>query len=227
MALTPWSTLTTGSSATDANSYNTASITPTADKSVLVAVQARQGAGTPEIPTVSGCGLTWTQVGTYNPPANATNRRNTIFLGIGASPSTGALTIAFNGVTQSHAMWSVHQLNGVAAIVGAAVGTNNASTTTILINLPAFSDAANLAVGILATLALSPHTAGSGFTKESDHFIVENQTSLVVEQKANDTSVDCTFSGTAGINWGMAVEMREDTGGGGNRRRRVLTGAAA
>ena len=79
--------LTSGSSATDATSYATASITPTANKLVLLAVFNRVAAGTANAPTATGCGLTWVQVATSL--GTTALRRLTLFRALGSAPSAG------------------------------------------------------------------------------------------------------------------------------------------
>jgi hypothetical protein len=214
VALTPFTTLTTGSSATDANSYNTASVTPTANQSVLVAVQHRQAAGTPEIPTVSGCNLTWTQIGTFWPSSAAGTRRISFYLGIGPSPTTGALTIGFNGVTQTQAMWTVQQLAGVAAVVGSVAGAQSISATTLTCTLAAFGNAANIGVGCFCHLNSAVETTpGSGFTEVADIAQADGTTGFQVEWATNDTTVDASWPGSY-ICWAAAVELTETAGGG-------------
>ena len=50
------------SSATDASSYNTGSITPSANKLILISVFADYTVTSSPAPTVTGCGLTWVKV---------------------------------------------------------------------------------------------------------------------------------------------------------------------
>lgn len=215
MALTPFTALTTSTSATDATSYATASVTPTANLSVLAVVQHRQPTGTPEIPTISGCNLTWTQIGTFHPSTNAGTRRITFFLGTGASPTTGAITFSFNGVTQNNAIWTVQQLAGVASVVGSVAGAQSPAATTLTCTLAAFSNAANLGVGCFCHLNAEGTTPGSGFTEVADTTQAENTTGFQVEVgAANDNTVDASWA-TSAIAWAAAVEITEVAGGGG------------
>lgn len=100
-----WTNLAASFDTTDLSSYTTASISPTANKLLLMSVVQYQSSGTAATPTVTGAGLTWTVVTT----AVRLNRRCTVFRATGASPSTGALTIDFAGNTQSNCGWSVNE----------------------------------------------------------------------------------------------------------------------
>ena len=98
--------LTTGGSNSDASSYETASISPSANRVVLVCVASNDSSGGPDTPTVSGADMTWTQVATE--VYTASLRRVTIFRGVDSTPSSGALTISF-GSTQNDCHWTVIQ----------------------------------------------------------------------------------------------------------------------
>jgi hypothetical protein len=100
------------------NPATTASISPTANRQVFVAVgTSLNGAETVESDTlsVSGCNLTWTQVG-----ANKTwgfRRGIYVWRGVGASPSSGVLTITYtptNGYYEQM-KWSVDEAASVDA----------------------------------------------------------------------------------------------------------------
>lgn len=145
MAITAAS-LTSGSDETDATSYATASITPTANHLVLAAI-AVESAGAQEIPTLSGCSLTWVQVGTID--GGVATQRLTVFRALGASPTTGVLTVAISA-TQVRCKWSVVEFadidtsgtDGSGAVVQfkAATGTGTAGAADFD---AAFGDAVN------------------------------------------------------------------------------------
>lgn len=99
--------LTSGTDGVDKTDYPTASITPTANRLVLAAVSGDSG-GAQEVPTLAGCGLTWVQVATV---AGLTHGI-TVFRGLGASPTTGALTATFSA-TQNTVRWSVVEFDGI------------------------------------------------------------------------------------------------------------------
>ena len=85
----------------DASSYVTGSWTPASNKAHLIAVMSR-ASGTPDVPTLSGNGLTFTQLDTFLSTGSVW--RLTLFKAHGiASPTTGAITITF-AATQTGAM---------------------------------------------------------------------------------------------------------------------------
>lgn len=111
-----------GTITTDAASYDTSSgawspatgtWTPTANRLQLVAVLTR-GAATPNVPTLTGHGLTYVQITTATFGTLATNlSRLTWFRAMGAAPTNGALTLDFDGQTQTHCTISVMEFGGV------------------------------------------------------------------------------------------------------------------
>lgn len=120
-------------SGTDATTYSTGSYTPTASRLMVAAVENSK-VGTPETPTLTGNGLTWTQVATEQ---TATNTRLTVFVALsGASPSAGAVTSAHGGATQISGSIDVVEVDGadlsgtaLAAVVQSKTG-GSASTAT-------------------------------------------------------------------------------------------------
>jgi hypothetical protein len=101
--------LTAGSNTTDANNFNVASISPTANRPLYLVVQSAQGTG-PNAPAVDGTamGLTWVQERTV---AYST-RRLTVLRALGASPVAGAPNITFGGQTQTSAIWQIVECEG-------------------------------------------------------------------------------------------------------------------
>lgn len=97
--------------ATDATSYATASITPTANRLVIAVGHSSRQTASATTPTLSGCGITWTQIATvpFQTIASPLNRL-TAFWGWAESPSTGALTFDFGGVTQNGFSWAVFEV---------------------------------------------------------------------------------------------------------------------
>src|SRR5688572_19470541 len=92
-----WTGLTEGVSTSDPTT--TASVTPTANAQVLVAVGLAVSSGDPltfgDGITVSGNSLTWTEIGTVFVASD--RRRLWVFKGTGASPTTEGITINYIG----------------------------------------------------------------------------------------------------------------------------------
>lgn len=209
MAITP-STLTSALSTTDATSYATASITPTANRLVLLAIESRIAvgvAGGPQTPTATGCGLTWVTVATQTgySGAGTPNRKITILRAMGSSPSSGAVTIDFNAETQTHCGHSVIEFsdtnqtgtNGSGAIVQTAGANENGvngteATVTLASNI---SDENNITYAWALNTGPATITAGSGFTIHHSGSESEHGTYFVAETKTNSKTANCTWTG--------------------------------
>lgn len=209
----------------DRNSYNTASITPVANRLYILTVSSKtEITANPNVPTVTGAGLTWVQVdtGVYDNDSSS-RRRITSFRALGASPSTGALTIDCGGQTQVQMDWILDEFqgidtggtNGSAAIVQTAQTMNvdtSSATNTPLATLAAFSSASNATYGVIAEgNATDNITVGSGFTqigviKDSS---LEGNIQMKSEfNSGNDTTVDFTFNVTT-VEFGvLAMEIK-------------------
>jgi hypothetical protein len=207
--------LTSGSSTSNATSYATNSVTPSANALVLVCFQFRRGAGPLTSPTVTGNDLTWEQV--ENATSTTLNaRRVYMYRSLGASPSAGAITMDAGAETEENCIWSVFEITGVdtsgtngsGAIVQDtenSVGQGDATSATL--TLSAFGSANNMAVGMFAHFANEATTEGSGFTEIHDVTFAESATGLQTEYKLNDVSVDASW--TTNTDWlGIAVEVK-------------------
>ncbi len=205
MAITQ-TVLTSSANTTDATSWTTASISPTANRLVLAAVSSSLAAG-PAVPTLTGNGLTWVQV---NSRTYAGNRRVTVFRAMGASPTTGTVVIDFAGVTQLAAAWIFSEYDGVdtsgtngsGAIVQSVIATGTSAAPAA--TLAAFGSTSNATYG-----AFSVNNT-SGFTGEFAEVADVNVSglgSLMAEwRNDNDTSVTATC--TSG-DWGVvAIEIK-------------------
>lgn len=203
------SQLTGGQSATDATSYATASISPSANKLVLVTVFSE--AGTASAPTVTGASMTWTQIDTQA----QSGRRVTVFRSLNASPGSGALTIDFGANTQDNIMWTVEEFtgmditgtNGSGAIVQVTKNTVSGGTA-LTVTLAAFSNVNNATYGAFGIGVSTTSTAGSGFSKVGDQGVGNNR--MTTEFKdTNDTSVDITWADIAtDDSGGIAIEIK-------------------
>jgi hypothetical protein len=133
--------LTSGGSATAGTTRTTASVTPTANRLILIAINAYVSAGSvnPTITSVVGNGITYELVGTSQDVDTAGTDRTTMFVyrGMSAAPSAGTILITF-GISVNSVTWSVVQsdanvdtsgTNGSGAIVASA-GSVSASTVT-------------------------------------------------------------------------------------------------
>lgn len=153
--------LTASFSTSDATSYATASITPAADQPVYAFVASSAASTT--TPTMTGNGLTWTQVATQL--IGASNRRLTLFRAAGAAPSAGAATIDFGVQTQSTAVWWIGQFTGANTTgthgSGATVQSKSASFATSTGGNLTLTDALEHANNVNLTAVMSRNTGAS------------------------------------------------------------------
>jgi len=168
--------LTDGGSGTDATSYATASVTPGANRLIVVAVLNSKST-TPDTPTLSGNGLTYVQIATVTFQTIASpQKRLTLFRAMGASPSAGAITIDMGGVTQSGCAWSVSEFDGVdtsgtdgsGAVVQSATNSVD-SSGSLDVTLAAYGDGTNhAAYGAFGANSTEVQNAEAGWTEISE-----------------------------------------------------------
>jgi hypothetical protein len=206
--------LTAGGHTGDQTSYNTNSISPGGNRLVLAWVFSAQTSGN-TAPTLTGNGLTWVSVASANPTAND---RLTLFRAMGVSPSSGAVTIDFGGVTQLRCLWCIADFapvnqsgtNGSGAIIQSA--TNTVSGTSITVTLGAFGSADNAtAAGLIAENNDAFLNQGSGFSQIGQVTQIESNGMLGEFKDTNDTSADFSWT-TSSAAGAIAVEIKA-TGG--------------
>jgi hypothetical protein len=193
--------------------FVTESIAPTANALVLAAVHnTKASAATPA--TITGCGITW--VKEDEQAFNSTGDIISVWRGLVASPTAGAVTITF-AATQTACRWSIVEFQGVLT-TGAngadavrqsevATGSDNTPAET----LAAFGDAANATYAAVGTNATTGITPGTGFTELHEEI---NSGCLFTQWRSdNDTSVNCTA--TQAVAWGIvAIEIVAAIGAG-------------
>ncbi len=231
VAITSLASGNSGSADYATTSFNTASASPGANRLQLLAVAVDYDAAVASPPscTVSGDGLTWVQIAAYSYWPDGANFWNAVYLfrAMGASPTTGALTVTLGANPWNWAYsWTeatgmnTGGTNGSAAIVQSA--TNRATSTAIAATLAAFGSAAN-ATYLCAGLGNSfgnavTATAGTGFTEVHDTYPAGGYAGAYSEWRTdNDTSPDAATTDPAGIEyWGaIAVEIADAPAGGG------------
>lgn len=207
--------LTSFSSDTDATSYATSSISPSANKPILATVTSSK-ATTPDTPTLSGNGLTWVQIDTNNFDTVGTQRTITMFRAMGTSPTSGAVTASFAG-TQTACVIIIDELsgtdtsgtNGSGAIVQSAKNAEaSQAANTFTVTLAAFSSTNNATYGSASNGDTANFTAGTGFTSIGSASSATPIVRTLSEFRSdNDTTVD--FGGSVGYtSGGIAVEIK-------------------
>lgn len=189
---------------------DTASISPAANSAVVIAVLAFDSTTM----SVSGNGLTWS---TKVNGVVAAGGRVWVFIGAGASPTTGAITLTFDA--DAFVDWVVDNITGTVDLstpgddnFAAATATSAAPAVT----LGAFANAANGTWAFVYATDDVTLTPGTGFSTVASR----NGTALFghsdfsMFRDSNDTSVDGTLGASA--EWGIAaLEIVEAAGGGG------------
>lgn len=110
-----FSVLDSGTTNSNATSYTTGSVTPGANRLELLCLTLNRNAGLPTTPTVTGNGLTWVQIGSNVTFATdvAIESAQAVFRAMGASPSTGAITVDHGGVTHEGLLWALVEVTGM------------------------------------------------------------------------------------------------------------------
>ena len=220
MAVTALNLLQNGNAA-DQTSYATASVTPSAGKLLLLSVHNAVGAGTANVPTVTGCGVTWVQVATVT--TSGLTQRITVYRALGV-PTAGALTIDMAGQTQDRAMWILDEFDGVEtggangadAVVQSNSGTWSSTNTGVSLSLSAFASGENATYGTIRKNQTTGITPGSGFNELADSTTLiassEHQTQW---KDTPDTSVDWSWASETNSGIYIALEIKSGRSGGG------------
>lgn len=223
MAITA-SNLTQGASPTDSQTYDTSSVTPGSNRLMLVSVTIRNPvAANLGTISLSGNGLTWVEIATITYSTIATPlERTSIFRSMGASPSSGAITITITGSGNTAAAWSVDEFNGVdtsgtngsGAIVQSATDASDSSTADPPApTLSALADAVNNAVysafGNVNGRSLTP---GGSYNELADQVsgACAIQTQWLLPGTTTPTVTGFSSGDDSG---GIAVEIKAAAGG--------------
>lgn len=205
--------LTVGQNGADTNSYNTASITPSAGKLIIATAGGKALSGAISTCSITGCNLTWTLIQTK--VSSDSTQRLSMFRAQG-SPTAGALNIAW-GSSNMMCQWCVAEFsdasldgtNGSDAIVQYATASHESETNTgLTVTLSAFSSTDNATYGVVRVNA-DDHsiTPGTDFTELGES--TSDDGAIQHEFKAtNDTTVDWTWASNIDRSQGIAVELK-------------------
>jgi hypothetical protein len=193
---------------------------PASNSLLLLDVVGSNGGGTaPAAPSsVTGLGLTWVQVATRDGITDGISEtwRVTRFRALGASPTTGALTINHGTAPNQYLSWKVREYTGVVTTgtngSGAVVQTvqNGGTGTTVSATLAAFADGGNGADAITVSFgspAVTPEAGWTGYTAETT-----GHNKRAMWRDSPDTSVTSTLA-TSQV-WAMFATEIASAGGG-------------
>lgn len=220
---TPTSLLSAGSG-TSATSYNTASVSPAANVTLVLFVSAGITAAAAAPNSVSGLGLTWakrTDVSTGNGNLNG----STWVAKAGASPGSGAITIGF-AAAPTNVGWRLTSVPGAnpSTNVNAAASTSLTPSTTVpnsVASTSAMISYINYNAGTANTM-----TQDTGYTKIGFDLDTPgnpaNQVSAAYDITSPTTSVTWSTTNASGKTV-HAVVLTEDTGSSGGTAESLLS----
>lgn len=209
----------------DQASYTFGPASPTANRLLIATVMTSRTSanGGGSIPTLTGWGLTWTQMATVIQAVDGSvgsPMRYTMFVASsGTTPGSGSLTVSCGAVVQIGAGITVDSFEsaamsngGQSAVVQSATlvsPSSVAANTDFIVTLPgAFSDVRNATYGVLgsnagtATFTWETGYARTGFVQQANPSMAMNS----IFRKENDTTL--AMQSSAINRWlGIAVEL--------------------
>ncbi len=203
--------LTTGGSSSGSSTYTTASISPTGNSLILIAVDV--GDVAPTTPTVSGNGITYSLIDTIQYDTSGFQRWLFLFRGMAPSPASGTVSIAF-GSTKNWCNWQITEFsnvntsgtNGSGAI--AQNQTNSGDSTTFSVTLSSFSSFKNrpyVAFSHDGQYSVTPKTNWTELGEVNS----SNDLTLETEWRSDMADTDCAASiSTARVWGGIGVEIK-------------------
>jgi hypothetical protein len=215
--------LTATQNTTDAASFVTASITPTANR-ILFAFIANDHGSSATLPTLSGGGVSsWTQHATVL--TNDSQFRLTVFRALtGASPTSGAITVDFAGTTQTGAAWVIIEAsdtiltgtNGADAVAQSKTNQQASTGTTASVTFDgAWAHADNQALAGFVLDGGRAITPGTNFASVASVVLSSPSGTLAtVSGRDSDLVVDISWT-TNTRRSGIALEVVGATAGAG------------
>jgi len=214
-----YASLTSGSNtANQSTAYSTASVTPSANKLILLIVLCTATAL--RTMTVSGCSLTWVEEETitFN-TAGTPLWRLSVFRAMGASPTTGTVDI-LPSASSTGMLWSLVELDGVdttgtngSGAIVQSVPDRTDGVTTFAVTLAAFGSADNATFGAFGTSRNEVHTQGAGFTQAHDVGMTAPAARVQTQYLlGNSTTVDCSWTNAAAVG-GIGIEIKAAAAG--------------
>ena len=207
MAAPTVTVLTEGKVNSPGSSVVTASVSPAANKLLVLVVAHRSFNSNAFFPnSVTGCGLTWTaKLGQFITHASSAGRIM-VYTATGDAPTSGAITIT-HGVTIFCSEWALLEFtNAYAAGVSGGKALNQAVSaegtgTGASISMGTFANADSGTLGIFGLFSNQNITPDANFTEIAEQTGTTQPFSLEVAYEAgNDNSIDPTW--TTSSQWG-------------------------
>ena len=187
---------------------------------MIVSVVTKIAATNPNIPTLSGNGLTWTQVATLLQTGDQ-RVRTTVFRALSLSAITpGAVTADFSGQSQDDGVINISEFGNVVT-----TGTNGAdaiiqTATSIVggvnpsVSLSAFARQTNATFGVIGSLSL-----GTSYSSNIAQLFTRVASETVVQghfQDTPNTTINWTQSPSTYPTAVLAMEINGSISGGGS-----------
>ena len=195
---------------TAATSYASASWTPPSSGLLLVAVYNRVNSGTAAVPSVSGNGVTWTQVATRL--SGNSRHRLSLFAAGATGSSAGQTTFSFGTQTQAVCSAAFCYASGVDLSGGVAAAfvqarTATASATSLSVTLAAAAAAENRPFAAFAHSTSEDTTPRTGWTELDDLLTGFKSLETQARVDAFETTASASWA-TASQALGIAVELK-------------------
>lgn len=202
-----------------ATSFNTASVSPTGSRLILVSVHAYISTGSvqPATPTVTGNGITYTLVQAQDVDTSGVDRATEwVFRGLATSPTSGAITISFGAVTMTRCAWSVDQSdsdidlsgsNGYGAIAQ-RVGATSAGATSLSVSYSPAMRADSAGYSAWGHQVQEVKTPRTSWTELSDVTSVTLATMETQFFSGTDTAASASWT-TSSRAGGIAIEIKK------------------
>jgi hypothetical protein len=193
------------SNTTNLTVYTTASVTPTANRLVLVWVFGRVAEPPPD--SVTGNGITYSQVASSTDATSAWSA--SLWAGSSATPSAGAVTITFPA-GRGGCLWRVEEWDGSStpAVRQFKTGKDTGNVQAASITLDASPQASSAVVAGFMKNVSGSFTPGSDFTAGLDVAMSTPTTQAFTEYDIGpvDAVADCSWA-TFGVWVGVAAEI--------------------
>jgi hypothetical protein len=183
-------TLTSGSSSSNLSAFTTASVRPSPNRLLLLAVAQKQVGTTATSPaTVTGNGLTWTAVATVDMWLSV-KANLTLYRAMGTAPTTGTITITSTSGTYDACAWSLTEFIG-------PVASGSGGADAIVQYATASADDVDTLEIALAAFASTANATYAAFGAGSDLSVVRTNTPADGFTELHDTGAQNTSVGTA------------------------------
>jgi hypothetical protein len=213
------------------SSYPTGSFTPTAGAILLLAVGHSPASGTPNTPTPTKTGVTFTAERAHSYDTAGTAYKLSLFRGLVGVAAAGTIVIDFGGQSQTGAMWAIAEVtdvdtggaDGANAIAETAVSTVDAALATSGATAALAGVAAsNVVYGVMHVQANETVTKEAAWTALGVSAGIASPDQAIMQawkNAADDTTFGATW--TSSVRWGGIIAELVDApsaaGGQGNQ----------